>query len=283
MLKIGEIGKFIVKRETDISYTLAPYGNDETTFVFLHFNQSIRRLKIGEIIDAFLYYDNKKRLCATMETPIITATKYDFVEVVNTCDAGVFVNIGVAKDILLSNDYLPTNKLAWPKVGDKVPCILKVKHDQLVARIINKEDLKSKPSLLCIGDKVEATVCRLTSTGLVLFTDSYQYIYIHKSMTRRKYHLGEIVSVKIIHINEHNDANGSMIEQKEKTRLDDASIILNELETMGGVIPLGNSSTPEEISRHFNMSKSAFKRAVGALYKEKKILIFDEKIELVKK
>lgn len=60
MLKIGEIGKFIVKRETDISYTLAPYGNDETTFVFLHFNQSIRRLKIGEIIDAFLYYDNKK-------------------------------------------------------------------------------------------------------------------------------------------------------------------------------------------------------------------------------
>ena len=100
MLKIGEIGKFIVKRETDISYTLAPYGNDETTFVFLHFNQSIRRLKIGEIIDAFLYYDNKKRLCATMETPIITATKYDFVEVVNTCDAGVFVNIGVAKDIL---------------------------------------------------------------------------------------------------------------------------------------------------------------------------------------
>ena len=54
MLKIGEIGKFIVKRETDISYTLAPYGNDETTFVFLHFNQSIRRLKIGEIIDAFL-------------------------------------------------------------------------------------------------------------------------------------------------------------------------------------------------------------------------------------
>ena len=44
MLKIGEIGKFIVKRETDISYTLAPYGNDETTFVFLHFNQSIRRL-----------------------------------------------------------------------------------------------------------------------------------------------------------------------------------------------------------------------------------------------
>ena len=68
----------------------------------------------------------------------------DFVEVVNTCDAGVFVNIGVAKDILLSNDYLPTNKLAWPKVGDKVPCILKVKHDQLVARIINKEDLKRK-------------------------------------------------------------------------------------------------------------------------------------------
>lgn len=283
MLKIGEVGKFIVKRETDISYTLAPYGDDETTYIFLHFNQSIRRLKIGEIIDAFLYYDNKKRLCATMETPIITASNYDFVEVVNTCDAGVFVNIGIAKDILLSTDYLPTNKLAWPKIKDKVPCILKVKHDQLVARIINKEDLKIKPQLLNIGDNINATVCRLTSTGIGLFTNSYQYIYVHKSMTRRKYHLGEIVSVKIIHINAHNDANGSMIEQKEKTRLNDANIILTELETMGGVIPLGNNSNPEEINRHFNMSKSAFKRAIGALYKEKKILIFDERIELIKK
>ncbi len=284
MLKIGEIGKFIVKRETDISYTLSPDDDDLTTYIFLHFNQATRRLVAGEKIDAFLYYDNKKRLCATMETPLITTQTYDFVKVVNTCDSGVFVHIGIAKDILLSNDFLPNNRLAWPKVGEFLPCILKEKKNQLIAKVISKEDIKHQTiKKLQIGDEVEATICRLTSSGLGLYTKEYQYIFVHQSMMRKKYHLGEIVKVKIIHFNEHNDANGSMIEQKELSRLTDATTILNELQTFGGVLPLGNASTPEEINRYLNMSKSAFKRAVGALYKERKIIIGDNKIELVNK
>ncbi len=284
MLKIGEIGKFVVKRETDISYTLSPDDDELTTYVFLHFNQATRRLTQGEKIDAFLYYDGKKRLCATMEKPYITTSSFEFVEVVNSCDAGIFVNIGIAKDILLSTDYLPSNSLAWPKVGEKIPCILKEKHNQLIARIINKEDLlKIKVEKLNIGDEVLATVCRLTSSGIGLYTDKYQYIFIHKSMMRKKYHIGEKINVKIIHLNEYNDANGSTIEQKELSRLTDASIILKELESLGGVVPLGNNSSPEAISHYFNMSKSAFKRAVGALYKERKIIVSDNKIELIKK
>lgn len=284
MLKIGEIGKFIVKRETDISYTLSPDDNELTNYVFLHFNQATRRLTLGEKIDAFLYYDGKKRLCATMEIPLITTSKFGFVEVVNTCEIGVFVNIGIAKDILLSTDYLPNNPLTWPKIGESIPCILKVKHNQLIARIIHKEDiLKTKIEKLIVGSEVEATVCRLTSSGIGLYTQKYQYIFVHKSMTRKKYHIGETVKVKIIHLNEYNDANGSMIEQKELSRISDASTILNELHKLGGVIPLGNASTPDEINHYFHMSKSAFKRAVGALYKERKIIISENKIELVEK
>ena len=50
---------------------------------------------------------------------------------------------------------------------------------------------------------------------------------------------------------------------------------------MGGSLPLGNSSTPEQISKYFRMSKSAFKRAVGALYKNRLIKIDDDKITLI--
>lgn len=282
-LEVGEIGRFIVKRETDISYTLSPESEELTNYVFLHFNQATRKLEIGETIEAFLYYDQKKRLCATMEKPLITTKKYDFVEVVGTCSAGVFVNIGIAKDILLSTDFLPQSTLAWPKVGEKVPCILKVKKDQLVARIINKEDIKNKANSLKENDEVNATVCRLASEGIGLYTDNYEYIFVHKSMTRKKYHLGENVSVKVININKNNEANGSFIKQKELARLDDSEIILNHLTNLGGVLHLGNSSTPEEIKKYFSMSKSAFKRAVGALYKQRLITIEDNKITLIKK
>ena len=283
LLEIGEVGRFIVKRETDISYTLSPESEELTNYVFLHFNQATRKLEIGEVIEAFLYYDQKKRLCATMEKPLITTKKYGFVEVVGTCSAGVFINIGIAKDILLSTDFLPQSTLSWPKVGEKVPCILKVKKDQLVARIVNKEDIKNKNNSLKENDEVNATVCRLASEGIGLYTDNYEYIFVHKSLTRKKYHLGESVSVKVININKNNEANGSFIKQKELARLDDSQIILNHLTNLGGVIHLGNSSTPEEIKKYFSMSKSAFKRAVGALYKQRLITIEDNKITLIKK
>ena len=74
--------------------------------------------------------------------------------------------------------------------------------------------------------------------------------------------------------------NGSTIAQKETMRLSDSEMILNYLKEMGGVIPLGNASTPEEINKIFTLSKSAFKRAVGALYKERLIEIEDHKIIL---
>ena len=89
------------------------------------------------------------------------------------------------------------------------------------------------------------------------------------------------MSVKITNINKKGEYNGTTIERKEVTRLSDSEIILNYLKTMGGVVPLGNSSTPEQIAKYFKMSKSAFKRAVGALYKNRLIKIEDEKIILL--
>lgn len=281
-LNIGEVNKFIVKRETDISYTLSPDDDELTTYVFLHFNQATRRLTPGEKIDAFLYYDQKKRLCATMEAPIITTHKFDFVEVVDVLEkAGVFVKIGIAKDILLSKDFLPGNINRWPKKGDFVPCILIEKMHQLVARPIIPQDLHFREPSLNINDTISGRVVKLSSEGITICTSLYQFVYLHKSYLRKEYHIGEEVTCKIIHINEQGHYHASTIEKKEYARLTDSDIILNYLKKLGGILPLGNASTPEDINRYFKMSKSAFKRAVGALYKNRLISIEDHKITLL--
>lgn len=281
-LNIGEINKFIVKRETDISYTLSPDDEELTTYVFLHFNQATRKLEPGEKIDAFLYYDGKKRLCATMENPLITTHKFGFVEVVSTLDkVGVFVNIGISKDILLSKDFLPVSYRNWPKVGDIIPCILIEKQKQIVTRPITPTDLQIKPASLSVGSSVSGRVVKVTSDGVSICTPSYQFVFLHKSYIRKDYRIGEEITCKIININERGNYHASTIEQKEFSRLSDSEIILNYLKNMGGVLPLGNASTPEEITKYFKMSKSAFKRAVGALYKERLIKIEDFKITLL--
>lgn len=275
-LKLGEINNLLVKRETDISYTLT----DGITDVFLHFNQALHKLTIGEKVDVFLYYDQKKRLCATMETPIITTTKYGKVKVVGVNEAGVFVNIGIAKDILLSKDYLPNFKL-WPRVNDEVFCLLKVKSDQIVARLIQKSDIVETPNSLSIGQKVKATVMRLTNDGIGLYTNNYHYLFVHKSLMRQDYRLGDEIEVIIIYINKNNEYNASTILTKEKALIDDSDTILRILKSRGGVIQLGNLSTPEEIEQELYMSKKAFKRAVGHLYKKRVITISDYRITLI--
>jgi len=281
-LNIGEVNKFIVKRETDISYTLSPDDDALTTYVFLHFNQATRKLLPGERIDCFLYYDQKKRLCATMESPIITTKKGGFVEVVGILeDAGVFLNIGIAKDILLSKDYLPSSLKAWPRIKDTVPSILIEKQKQLVARIISPADISILPPKLKISESVSGNVIRISQSGILLCTRAFQFVFIHKNYLRKNYHIGEEVTCKIIHINEHGEYLASTIERKEYARLSDSDIILNYLKSMGGTVNLGNNSTPDEIYKIFKMSKSAFKRAVGALYKERLITVTDNTISLV--
>ncbi len=272
-LKIGEINKLEVLKETDIAYTLTNGINE----VFLHFNQTPKPLKVGEIVNAFLYYDQKKRLCATLETPLITTTKYAFVEVVEINSGGVFVNIGINKDILLSKDYLTVSLSGWPKAGDKLPCILKVKTNQLTARIINKNDEIKKPQLLNIGSIASGYVSHLSPSGIGIYTDDFDFVFIHKSLLRKNYRLGESVEFKVININQYNEYNASTIQNKELSRLSDSDDILNHLKANGGIMKLGNASTPEEISKTLHMSKSAFKRAMGNLYKQRLIEIEDYK------
>ena len=272
-LKIGEINKLEVLKETDIAYTLTN-GKDE---VFLHFNQTPRLLKVGERVDAFLYYDQKKRLCATLETPLITTEKYGFVEVVAISSGGVFVNIGINKDILLSKDYLTTSTNWWPKVGEKLPCILKVKTNQLTARIINKNDNIDQPHLFNVGDSASGVVSKLVPGGIGIYTNSFDYVFIHRSLLRKNFRLGEVVDFKIINVNQYNEYNASTIQNKEYSRLTDSDDILNHLKANGGVMRLGNASSPEEISQVLHMSKSAFKRAMGNLYKQQLIEIEDYK------
>ena len=275
-LKIGQVNKLEVLKETDIAYTLTN-GKDE---VFLHFNQTPRLLKVGEKVDAFLYYDQKKRLCATLETPLITTEKYGFVEVVDISTGGVFVNIGINKDILLSKDYLTTSFNWWPKVGEKLPCILKVKTNQLTARIINKNDEIKQPHLLNVGDSASGVVAKLVPGGIGIYTNSFDYVFIHKSLLRKNFRLGETIDFKIININQYNEYNASTIQNKEYARLTDSDDILYYLKANGGVMRLGNASSPEEISAVLHMSKSAFKRAMGNLYKQQLIEIEDYKTTL---
>ena len=63
---------------------------------------------------------------------------------------------------------------------------------------------------------------------------------------------------------------------------DDAKKVLSVIEEFAGVLPFNDKASPEVIKRETGLSKAAFKRAVGRLYKERKIEIGEKSIRIIR-
>lgn len=266
MILIGEVNRLKVMRKTDIAYQLE---ND----IFLHINELTREINIDEEIDVFLYYDKLKRLSATMKEPKITTTIHDFVEVVEVKpELGVFVNINISKDILLSKDVLPQDLSLWPQKGDLLYLRLVEKKNTLEAKFVYKDELEQKDTLK-VNDKVEAIVQRVGPNGTNLYTLDKINIFVYYKNQRTTPRLGEKLEVEIINVNENKEYSGRLIKNKEFMITDDKEVILDYLIKNKGGMPYTNNTDPEVIYNVFKMSKKAFKRALGNLYKERKIIL----------
>lgn len=281
-LKVGMMNTLEVDRETDISFILTD-GYEE---VFLHKRQATKELEAKEKVDVFLYFDNQKRITATMNQPIIDTVNPAFLEVVDVNPRlGAFLGIGIQKDLLLSRDDLPVKKSQWPKKGDKILARIKVSKNQLSAKIINRYDIQKyiKPDYELEKDtEYEAIILFFADEGIVLATPDGHLIFVYNKHVRKEYRLGEIINVKVIHIKPNYQYNGTLIEQKELMIDDDSTIILNYLEKNNGLMDITDKSNPDLILRTFKMSKSAFKRALGKLYKEKRVILHKDYTELIK-
>jgi predicted RNA-binding protein (virulence factor B family) len=278
-LKYGDVNHLTVNRKTDIGYMLDSSDGE----VFLHFNESLHRdLKPGEAVEAFLYFDQKGRLAATLKTPYITVDRPGFLKVSDVNETlGVFLDMGISKELLLSIDDLPRQRDHWPQVGDTLYVSIRVK-GKLVAKLVAKEEIELKPeNELNLKDHVDAYIQKIGKEGLNLITPSGHLIFVHHSMYKEPIRYGELRNVKVTFISEKG-YSGSLIEQKEVLLFDDANKVLSHIVRYGD-LDLTADSTPEEISHVFDMSKKAFKRALGTLYRERKIDFVDGKTILVKK
>lgn len=277
-LKVGEVNHLIVNRKTDIGYMLEQ-GTEE---VFLHNNESLHQtLKAGDAVDAFLYFDNKGRLAATLKEPMITVSKPGFLKVSDVHgELGVFLDMGIAKEVLLSHEDLPKNKAWWPRVGDTLYVTLKVK-GKLVAKIASKQEVKLNPENdLEIKKTYKAYVHKLGEQGVSLLTPDGHFVFVHHTLIKEELRYGQEVDVRTTFLSDKG-YSGMLQELKENQMETDAEMIYNYL-LKHSEMSLTADSTPEEIHNVFGLSKKAFKRAIGNLYRERKINFIDGKTILVK-
>lgn len=283
MIKIGEINSFIVMRKSDLGYMLS--NKDEQ--LLLHFNQTNgEELEVGSMIECFVQYDSKGRLSATLEKPSVTLSKPGWATVVEAnARLGLFVSIGTFKDILISKDYLPLNARIWPEIGDKLFVKLVIYKDKLNALLMTKNEiieLNPKVLEIPVGQYIDAHICRVTPNAINAVTLDGNYIYISNKQFRGTHRIGEAVNVMIIGRHE-DELVGSLNRVKEELVIDDEKLILDYLKRNGGQMPYTAKTNAEVVEEVFHMSRKAFKRALGDLYKKREIYFDEENTYITEK
>ena len=275
MIEVGKAIELEVDRKTEFGFFLT----DGTDDVLLH-NSEITEgteLEIGQTVTVFIYLDKQERLTSSMKIPAIQVGIYGWAEVVNVRrELGVFVHIGLSKDILVSLDDLPSLQHLWPAVGDRLYISLKIdRKERLFGKLATEDviqDIAIEAPLKGVRNmSVKGNVYRLLMVGSFFVSEEGYRCFIHESERKQEPRLGEHVEGRVIDRKEDGSLNVSLLPFKQDKMEEDADIIFSYLMNRGGAMPYGDKTLPEDVQFHFGLSKGAFKRALGKLMKEDKV------------
>ncbi|RXK19203.1 S1 RNA-binding domain-containing protein [Macrococcus sp. DPC7161] len=280
----GSIDFLRVDRLEGSTYYLLGPNNEE---VKLNLSEVLEddELEIGEDYTFFVYPGRNGDLFATQNMPAISTDKYDWVKVIKTDRDGATVDVGIPREIKIPWEDLPKVKDVWPTTGDEVFATLRVdKNDQLYGRLASEtivDSMYSQASIDLLHTTITAHPYRLLRVGTFLLSKEGYKIFVHESERKTEPRLGEAVEVRIIGHKEDGTLNGSFLPLAHERMDDDSEAILALLNEYEGELPFSDKSDPEAIKDVFNMSKGSFKRAIGRLYKQKRIIIEPDKIKLI--
>lgn len=268
----GQIVELTVARIVDFGYFLTDGEED----VLLHRNETDREFEEEEKVEVFLYVDSSGRLAATTTKPLVTVGEYAWVSVVDVQpDIGVFLDIGISKDVLLGRDDLPVMESVWPQPGDMLYITLRVNRNYLIyARMASDpviQEISHPATRSDFNKNVHGHIYRTARVGSWMITAEGFKGFIHESQRSIEPRVGEKVTGRIIDVKEDGTVNISLLPRKQEALDEDATKILTYLESRNGAMPYGDKSMAEDITERFGLSKASFKRALGRLMKDGKV------------
>ena len=275
MIKLGEIQKLEIIKKVEFGVYLADKETQAADKVLLPAKQVPREAKIGDEIEVFVYRDSKDRLIATTTRPLITLGNVARLRVVQTGQIGAFLDWGLEKDLLLPF------KEQKKRVKEGESCLVALyidKSDRLCATM-NVYRYLRQDSPYKKDDRVTGTVYEISDNfGAFVAVDDIYSGLIAKKELYGDIQAGVTVSARVIDVKEDGRLNLSVREKAYLQIEKDAEKILKVIDSYDGALPFTDKASPETIKREMQMSKNEFKRAVGHLLKEKKVIITERAI-----
>lgn len=277
-MNIGAWNTLKVIRSKEHGIYLGDEDSKTADTVLLPRKQVPEGVKAGAMLNVFIYRDSQDRLIATTNKPYITMGEIKRLTVKSVTSIGAFMDWGLEKDILLPF------KEQTAKVTEGKQYLVRMYAD--------------KSGRLCVSMKLYGYLEPISGyeegqsfTGIVYeykkglgafvaIDDKYSGL-IHESELYGKVMVGDEVSGRIVKVREDGKVDLAIRALAYKQLNEDSEMVYDIIKSYHGVLPFTDKADKDIIKREFGLSKNAFKRAIGHLLKEGKIVIKEKTIEII--
>lgn len=266
-----DLGKWNTLR-VDRVKEVGAYLTDGREDVLLPTKQVPRDIEVGDSIRVFVYRDSKDRPIATTREPLITVGEIKRLKCKSVGNIGAFMDSGLERDVLL-----PFKEQTTPVKQEKSYLVAMYVDKTGRLAVTMKISDKLRPNdKYKKGDMVKGTVYQVKKDfGAFVAIDDEMTGLIHESEIFDSIYVGDVVDCRVVKVSEDGKTDLAMRQEIPVQMIEDAEMVFDIIKSYGGKLPFNDKASAELIKKEFGLSKNAFKRAVGHLYKEKKIEITD--------
>ena len=277
-MRLGEYQTLTIVKQVAFGVYLAE-SRDAQEKVLLPKSQVPANAVLGDSLEVFLYRDSQDRMIATCAKPKLTLGGLAVLTVSQIGKIGAFLDWGLEKDL-----FLPYKEMNGKvREGDEVLVTLYLdKSSRLCASMKHLYDKLETDAPYEKGETVTGRVYEFGHDfGTFVAVDDRYSAMISRSEDTSDLKIGDIIEARVTDVKADGKLDLSRRANKETQMDADAQKVLRVIEEYAGVLPFNDKASPEIIMREMQMSKAAFKRAVGHLYKERRIEITEKSIRLV--
>ncbi|HIF5620368.1 GntR family transcriptional regulator [Vibrio parahaemolyticus] len=276
MIKIGQINSLEVIKKADFGVFL---DGDDYGSVLLPNKHVPEGTELGDHIEVFLYFDSESQIAATIDKPIAQVGEWGLMKIEGINQTGAFVNWGIKeKDLLIPF----SEQRARFTAGQNI--LVYVYTDKASGRIVGTTKfnkwLDKTPANYEVNEEVDLIIAERSQLGYKAIVNGKHWGMIFPSDVFGKLFIGKKLKGYIKQVREDGKIDLSL-QKVGVAKMDDlSSKIIDLLEKKGGFLPLNDKSSPEAIFDAFRTSKGTYKKTIGGLYKQGKIVIEKDGIRL---
>lgn len=276
MAAIGVLNELEVVKTVDFGVYLdgGPHGE-----ILMPKRYVPENCQVGDKLEVFIYLDSEDRLVATSDKPLVMAGEFALLRVVSVTKIGAFLDWGLPKDLLV-----PFREQQLPMEEGRSYLVF-VYVDDETNRIVGSSKLDKFVDNLPVdyeaGEEVDLLIAGKTDLGYKAIIDNSHWGLLFKNEVFQPLKTGDRLKgyIKQVRPDEKIDL---VLQKPGYEKIDSiAQGVLDKLKASGNYLPVNDKTDPDEISRIFGISKKNFKKAIGALYKQRLVAIDEDGIRAV--